>query len=172
MRSKNLELLVSDLQGQSSKELKWFVVARISWPARTRELACTMVQWSVKYTRSRAKYWTVWDRNLKHGSFTGKILWKPTEVCLLWYFHATERTCGSVKVYGTVSLSYISFGAQWLIASVSYLRVFCSQIKYYPFKSWKQLLVSAATKGLQVTASKTWVVILVSVFVALFCNSR
>lgn len=69
----NLELLVSDLHGQSSKELKLFVVAKISWPARTRELACTMVQWSVKYTRSRAKYWTVWDRNLNMNRSLAKF---------------------------------------------------------------------------------------------------
>ena len=115
---------------RSTRELKLFVVAKIIWPARTRELPRTMVLWSVKYTRSRAKYWTLWDRNLKQGSFTGKILWKPTEVCLLWYSHATKRTCGGKGVWSGHPKLHIF---RCSVTDSKYFLpegVFCSQIRY------------------------------------------
>ena len=115
-----------------------------------------MAQWSVKYTRSRAKYWTLWDRNLKQESFTGKILWKPTEVCPLWYSHATERTCGGEGVSSGLPKLHIFWCSvtDALCFLPEKVRAPCSQIKCYPSKSWNKLRASAATKDLQVTARK------------------
>ena len=65
----------------------------------------------------------LWDRNLKQGSFAGKILWKPTQVCLLWYFHATDLARGGVKLVSRVTIHSKSLVAHFWVKSSPYLEI-------------------------------------------------
>lgn len=75
----------------------------------------------------------LWDRNLKQGSFAGKILWKPTQVCLLWYFHATDLARGGVKLVSRVTIHSKSLVAQFWVKSSPYLEIIDAfLLKNYP----------------------------------------
>lgn len=75
----------------------------------------------------------LWDRNLKQGSFAGKILWKPTQVCLLWYFHATDLARGGVKLVSRVTIHSKSLVAHFWVKSSPYLEIIDAfLLKNYP----------------------------------------
>ena len=112
----------------------------------------------------------LWDRNSKQGSFAGKILWKPTQVCLLWYFHATDLARGGVKLVSRVTIHSKSLVAHFWVKSSPYLEIIDAFLlkKLSASKLWQQFLTFFLAKSVRHHTPKHWLLIFV-VIISLFC---